>query len=236
MFHFRGIVASDRNGLIGYNRKPGAGRSMPWETGSLRADLRFFRRVTAGKAVVMGRKTLESIGFLLPGRCNLIFSSRESLSVSPGPAAVGRQVLIPQLEEVWSGLRGILESGSAPGLLFRDWAELREIAGIWSRICSERTVPPPEPEIFVIGGSEVFSSALRSGCLDDLYWSRVEADFPAPPDWEPVYLPPPLLRLTSPDYLAENAQLVESLPADGENAYPVEIFLIPIERKDRKIP
>ena len=53
----------------------GQGGTMPWH---IPDDLRYFKRVTTGKAVVMGRKTYESIGKPLPGRLNIV------LSRSPG--------------------------------------------------------------------------------------------------------------------------------------------------------
>ena len=57
------IVAMDENRLIGSNNR------LPWH---LPADLAFFKRMTMGKPVVMGRKTFESIGRPLPGRRNIV--------------------------------------------------------------------------------------------------------------------------------------------------------------------
>ncbi len=59
------IVAMDANRVIGVDG------TMPWH---LPSDLRWFKRVTLGKPVIMGRKTHESIGKPLPGRRNLILS------------------------------------------------------------------------------------------------------------------------------------------------------------------
>lgn len=53
------IVAVAENGVIG------RGNDLPWR---LSADLRRFKRLTMGHAVIMGRKTWESIGRPLPGR------------------------------------------------------------------------------------------------------------------------------------------------------------------------
>jgi len=53
------IVAHTENNVIGKDNE------MPWH---LPADLKYFKRVTMGKPVVMGRKTFESIGRALPGR------------------------------------------------------------------------------------------------------------------------------------------------------------------------
>ena len=53
------------------NRVIGKDNQMPWH---LPADLKHFKQVTLGKPVVMGRKTFESIGRLLPGRRNIIIN------------------------------------------------------------------------------------------------------------------------------------------------------------------
>ncbi len=57
------LVAMDRNQLIGKNN------DLPWR---LPADLAYFKRVTMGHTIIMGRKTYDSIGRPLPGRENII--------------------------------------------------------------------------------------------------------------------------------------------------------------------
>jgi dihydrofolate reductase len=61
----RAIVAMSSGRVIGRNG------TLPWH---LPEDLRFFRRTTTGHAVVMGRKTWESIGRPLPNRRNIVVS------------------------------------------------------------------------------------------------------------------------------------------------------------------
>ena len=56
----------------------GADNDMPWH---LPADLKYFKAVTMGKPVLMGRKTYESIGKALPGRPNIVITSNESYSL-----------------------------------------------------------------------------------------------------------------------------------------------------------
>jgi dihydrofolate reductase len=48
----------------------------------LPADLKFFKKTTMGCPVIMGRKTYESMGRVLPGRRNIIISSRSDYRVS----------------------------------------------------------------------------------------------------------------------------------------------------------
>ena len=64
------IAAMDRNRLIGDKNQ------LPWH---LPADFAFFKSVTMGKPIVMGRKTFESIGKPLPGRTNIVLSRNPDL-------------------------------------------------------------------------------------------------------------------------------------------------------------
>ena len=57
---------------------------MPWH---LSEDLKRFRRLTMGHHIVMGRKTWESIGRLLPGRKHIIVSRKSGYDV-PGAKVV----------------------------------------------------------------------------------------------------------------------------------------------------
>ena len=60
------IAAVAENGVIGKNNQ------LPWK---LSSDLKRFRHFTRGKAVIMGRKTFESIGQPLKDRINIILTS-----------------------------------------------------------------------------------------------------------------------------------------------------------------
>lgn len=59
------IAAMSRNRVIGRDN------ALPWH---LPEDLRRFRALTLGKAVLMGRRTFQSIGRALPGRDNLVLT------------------------------------------------------------------------------------------------------------------------------------------------------------------
>lgn len=72
------IVARAQNGVIGKDNK------LPW---SLPADLKYFKQVTMGKPMIMGRKTWESLGRVLPGRTHIVVSS------NPRPADLPAEVL-----------------------------------------------------------------------------------------------------------------------------------------------
>ncbi|MFJ8064942.1 dihydrofolate reductase [Psychrobacillus sp. NPDC096426] len=66
------IVAHDSNRVMGLDNK------LPWH---IPGDLAYFKEKTMGKAMVMGRKTFESIGRILPGRKNIIITRNPSYKV-----------------------------------------------------------------------------------------------------------------------------------------------------------
>ncbi len=59
------------------NRVIGDGNRLPWH---LPEDLQRFRRLTMGAPVIMGRKTFQSIGRLLPGRRNVVLTRQSGWS------------------------------------------------------------------------------------------------------------------------------------------------------------
>jgi dihydrofolate reductase len=71
------IIARADNGVIGSKGK------LPWR---LPADLKYFKAMTLGKPIIMGRKTWCSLGRPLPGRQNIV------LTRQPGFAAAGASV------------------------------------------------------------------------------------------------------------------------------------------------
>ena len=62
---FKAIAAMSLNRVIG------AGNQIPWH---LPEDFKWFKRMTTGNVVVMGRKTFESIGKPLPNRETIVLS------------------------------------------------------------------------------------------------------------------------------------------------------------------
>jgi dihydrofolate reductase len=66
------IVAVSKNGVIGVNN------TLPWH---LPEDLKRFKALTMGHHIVMGRKTFESLGRLLPGRTSVIVSRNRHYQV-----------------------------------------------------------------------------------------------------------------------------------------------------------
>lgn len=75
------VAAIAANGVIGRDG------TLPWR---LPADLKLFRRLTLGHAVIMGRRTFESLPNVLPGRLNIVLSTRP-IAVPP-PARLAKSL------------------------------------------------------------------------------------------------------------------------------------------------
>lgn len=68
------VVAASDNHVIGVSNQ------LPWH---LPADLKFFKTLTTGHTIIMGRKTFESIGKALPHRRNIVIT-RDPQWQAPG--------------------------------------------------------------------------------------------------------------------------------------------------------
>jgi dihydrofolate reductase len=64
------VARSNPGGVIGCEN------TLPWK---LRTDMKFFRSVTENHVVIMGRKTLDSLGRPLPKRLNIVISSKPGI-------------------------------------------------------------------------------------------------------------------------------------------------------------
>lgn len=73
-YTFTAVAAMGRNRVIGAQGK------LPWD---LADDRIYFRKVTLGKVIILGRKTYEAIGRLLPDRVHIIVTTDRSYTV-PG--------------------------------------------------------------------------------------------------------------------------------------------------------
>jgi dihydrofolate reductase len=69
------IVAVAENNAIGRDN------NLPWH---LPEDLKFFKKHTLGKPVIMGRKTYQSLGRPLPGRLNIVLSGNSAFPLPDG--------------------------------------------------------------------------------------------------------------------------------------------------------
>jgi len=79
-FEIVAVVAAARNGVIG------KGGAMPWHIPS---DLKRYRKLTMGRPMIMGRRTLESIGRVLDGRDTIVLTRSGSLPFEGAIVASG---------------------------------------------------------------------------------------------------------------------------------------------------
>ena len=129
------IVAIASNGAIGRNNQ------LLWH---ISEDLRYFKKITGGHTVIMGRKTWESIGRPLPNRRNIVISR----SIDAGKLAGA---------EVYRSLEEAVASASANNGLQPDGLCANNQSG--------------ESRIFIIGGGEIYRLALP--LADRLYLTLV---------------------------------------------------------------
>lgn len=73
------MVAHDPNRVMGVNN------DLPWH---IPEDLNYFKETTMGKAMIMGRKTYESIGRPLPGRLSIVITRDASYTAVEGVVIV----------------------------------------------------------------------------------------------------------------------------------------------------
>jgi dihydrofolate reductase len=72
--HISAILAMSENRVIGHENQ------LPWY---LPADLKYFKTITTGHPILMGRKTYDSIGRPLPNRTNIVLTRNKAFK-APG--------------------------------------------------------------------------------------------------------------------------------------------------------
>ena len=138
MKHFKAIAAMSENRVIG------SGNKIPWH---LPEDFKWFKRMTTGNVIVMGRKTFESIGKPLPNRETIVLT-RSGFSY-PGVSRTGI-LPVPSADRL----------EACPTLLrcIRDLSEL--------------DLAHETRDVFICGGAEIYAQALP--LCSDLYLTLVK--------------------------------------------------------------
>ena len=121
------IVAAAENGVIGRDNQ------IPWR---LRNDLRYFKRVTMGHDLLMGRKSFDSLGRPLKGRENIVIS--RSASKIPGVQ------LFRSIDEAieWSE-----EKGSEILFIAGGGEIYRQTMDLWDELYLTRVHAKPEGDV-----------------------------------------------------------------------------------------
>jgi dihydrofolate reductase len=156
MKHFKAIAA------MSLNRVVGAGNKIPWH---LPKDFKWFKKMTSGNVVIMGRKTFESLGKPLPNRINIV------LSRHPGRL---RKIFPESFGNAWVA-RGKTHFPDRPHQF-----ELPKVGGAAAvdlRIIKNvlQLDPASSPlEFFIAGGAQIYEQTLP--LCSDLYLTLVKRE------------------------------------------------------------
>jgi dihydrofolate reductase len=150
------VAAVAENGVIG------EGGALPWR---LKSDLRYFRAVTIGRPVVMGRKTYRSIGRPLAGRTNVVLSRKADFAL-PGI------VVAPSIESALAVARADALRRSADSVVVIGGADLyRETIGMADRLLITRVhLRPAGDTLFPVIDGRLWKEVARRehvAALDD---------------------------------------------------------------------
>jgi dihydrofolate reductase len=152
--HLRRVIAV---AAMSQNRVIGANGKIPWH---LPEDFRWFKQLTTGHFVLMGRKTFESIGKPLPNRTNIVITRRpRKLAKDPlfAPALVGNWR--PRLGRSFQ--LGLSQMTERDVWLVRD---LRKLVSAYEQV-------QPQRKLFVAGGANIYAQLLPR--CTELYLTQV---------------------------------------------------------------
>lgn len=162
---------------MGENRVIGAHNAMPWH---LPEDLRRFRAMTLGHPIVMGRKTFEAIGRVLPGRENLIVSRNPGLTVEGarvhGSLEAALESLDPAAEVFLIGGAELYRQGLPR-------ADRIELTLIHRDFEGDTFFPPIDPRLW----RETARSAEPESNDAGLTWSYVQLERVHSPERPPLF-------------------------------------------------
>ena len=136
----------------------------------LSEDLKYFKRLTSGHPVIMGRKTYESIGRPLPRRLNIVLTRKAPAMGSGSPVSAGPG----------SPAEG---SGPAPAN-FLYASTLEEAFALAASTPFEGRVEEPD-QCFVMGGGSIYKQALP--LCDKLFLTEVHTTRPDADTFFPTF-------------------------------------------------
>ena len=155
MKHFKAIAAMSLNRVIG------AGNKIPWH---LPEDFKWFKKMTMGNVVVMGRKTFESLGQPLPNRKNLVLTRHPQGLIKKHPEILG------QYHE-WRGGKFLKR---AYQFHFTKLGEIKETEILIFKSLDKLDAAEFPNDIFICGGAQIYEQALPR--CSDLYLTLVKRE------------------------------------------------------------
>ncbi len=156
MKHFKAIAAMSLNRVIG------AGNKIPWH---LPEDFKWFKKMTTGNVVIIGRKTFESLGKPLPNRINIV------LSRHPG-------TLKWEFPELFGNAWVARGKTAVPAPYQFELPKIGGVTAIDLRIIKGflKLSPMDSPlDYFICGGAQIYQQALP--LCSDLYLTLVKREF-----------------------------------------------------------
>lgn len=122
------IVAAAQNQVIG------DGNDIPWR---LSSDLKYFKKITSGHHIIMGRKTFDSIGKPLPKRTNVVLT-RDLMYVATGV------VVAHSIEEA---LSIVYDNGEEEVFIIGGGEIYAQSRPYWDKVYLTRVMANPEGEV-----------------------------------------------------------------------------------------
>lgn len=156
------IVAVAENGVIGRDG------GLPWR---LSGDLRYFKSVTMGKPIIMGRKTFDSIGRPLPGRPNIVISGNPGFTAEGVDVFGGLEDAVAHAEEMAAGEVMVI-GGAGLYAAALDIADRIYLTEVHAAVDGDVTFPPFDRD----GWTETSRTRESAGAKDDHDHSFVVLD------------------------------------------------------------
>jgi dihydrofolate reductase len=159
------IVATDTEGGIGIDN------TIPWR---LPEDMAFFKRVTSGHPVIMGRKTFDSIGRPLPNRRNIVITRNPDWQRDGVEAVDSLEAACALAGQAPAFIIGGAQI-YAQAMALADQLLITEVAGAFS---CDAFFPRPDPALWQEAGRERHHSE-RAG-LDYAFVTLRRSGAPSP--------------------------------------------------------
>ena len=154
------ISAVSKNHVIGHKGK------LPWH---IPKDLAFFHKKTLHKALIMGRKTFESLGNPLPHRLNIVITRQKNFQPSP---TIKNHIPIWIGDQLTGGNMDLHLKALQKSLAFVVSPSLKSAKAFCSR---PEVIDQYGKEVFIIGGGEIYKQSLAF--VQKIYLTRIHKHY-----------------------------------------------------------